>query len=195
MVVFIRIPGMPKLTKEQERLWRTLQFIIRFTIFSIPLYLVIWLNVGMMPLQSLVADNTFFMIDAFGYDVSRDGLLMSVGEDQPFRFLIGEDCTGWKSMLAFAALVIATLGVTLKKRAIGIAIGIPLIYLGNMARIIIVVMAESAYGYDAAIFIHDWLWQAGLIALVLVLWLGWLRHGSLLSWMRAALVFLRERAR
>ena len=191
----MRIPRMPKLTKEQERLWNTLQFIVRFTIFSIPLYLIIWLNVGMMPLQSLVADHSFLMIDAFGYDVSRDGLLLSVGEDQPFRFLIGEDCTGWKSMLAFAALVIATLGVTLKKRAIGIVVGIPLIYLGNLARIIIVVMAESAYGYDAAIFIHDWLWQAGLIALVLVLWLGWLRHESLHSRMMPILGILRKRAR
>lgn len=177
----MRIFRLPKLTKEQERLWRTLQFIIRFTVFSIPLYLIIWLNIGMMPLQSLVADHTTWAIDAYGYDVSRDGLLMSVGQDSPFMFLIGEDCTGWKSMIAFVALVIATLGVSLRKRAIGIAVGIPLIYLGNLARILLVVMAEAVYGYDAALFIHDWLWQAGLIALVLVLWIIWLRSDYVLG--------------
>ncbi len=189
----MRIFRLPKLTKEQERLWRTLQFIIRFTVFSIPLYLIIWLNIGMMPLQFLVADHAFWAIDAYGYSVSMDGLLMSVGQDSPFMFLIGEDCTGWKSMLAFVALVIATLGVSLRKRALGIAVGIPLIYLGNLARILLVVMAEAAYGYDAALFIHDWLWQAGLIALVLVLWLGWLRYDSIRSMMKPVQGILRKR--
>jgi exosortase/archaeosortase family protein len=175
----MRVPRPKMLSKDQERLWKTLQFIVRFTLFSIPLYLILWLNVGMMPLQSLVAGHAAWAIDALGYGVSREGLFLSVGQASPFIFLISEDCTGWKSMLAFIALVISTLCVTFKKRALGIAIGIPLIYLGNLARILLVVVIEAAYGYEAALFFHDWLWQAGLIALVLVLWLAWLRSDYL----------------
>jgi len=189
----MRMPRLPKLTKEQQRLWRTLQFIIRFTAFSIPLYLIIWLNAGMLPLQLIVADHATWAIGAAGFDVGREGLLLSVGRDRPFTFLIGEDCTGWKSMLAFVALVMAALGVSMRKRALGIAAGIPLIYLGNLARILLVVMAEAAYGYEAALFLHDWLWQAGLIALVLVLWLGWLRYDSLRSRMELVYGMLRKR--
>ncbi len=174
-------PKLPRLTKEQNRLWRTLQFVLRFTALSIPMYLVIWLGIDLMPMQLLVADHASGAISALGFTVARDGLILIVGADNPFIFFIGPDCTGWKSMLCFIALVFASLGVSMRKRLLGVAVGIPLIYLGNIARIIVVVGIESAYGLLAAKVFHDWLWQAGLIALVLVLWLGWLRSDDIRS--------------
>jgi exosortase/archaeosortase family protein len=163
-----------KFTKEQKRLWNTLQFIIRFTLLSIPLYLILWLNLSMAPIQQTVAGHAAWAIRALGLTVTMNNLVLTVGPGEPFTFFIGPDCIGWKSVLAFIALVLATLGASMKKRILGIAIGVPLIYLGNLARIIIVVLVERSYGLEAARVFHDWLWQAGLIALVLLLWLAWL---------------------
>jgi len=163
-----------KLNEGQERLWKAFIFLVRLLPLSIPLYLILWLNVSMLPMQRAVADQTVWILRALGFDATESSLIISVGAVDPFIFYIGEDCTGWKSMIFYFALILATLGTGTRKRLLGLAIGIPLIYLGNLLRIIAVVFVEEAFGYDAAMWIHDWLWQAGLMALVLGLWLIWL---------------------
>lgn len=160
---------------DREKLVRTIMFLVRLTALSAPLYLIIILDVSLLPLQEAVAGQSMWLLEATGFEVERSGLILVCGAEDPFIFHIGEDCTGWKSMLFFAALVLATLGTTYRKRILGILIGIPLIYVANLARILAVVMIESSWGYDAALFVHDWLWQFGLLAAVLVLWLLWLR--------------------
>ena len=164
-----------RLTKKQERLFETLHFIIRFLVLSIPLYLILWLNPAMDAIQYVVADHASWALEALSFPVIRDGLVLSVGSGVPFLVYIGPDCIGWKSALCFIALVLASLGVSMRKRVLGLAIGIPVIYLGNLLRIIVVVLVERSFGLDAALLVHDWLWQAGLIALVLAAWLVWLR--------------------
>jgi exosortase/archaeosortase family protein len=49
-----------------------------------------------------------------------------------------------------------------------------LIYLGNLVRIILIVLVEQTYGTNIAMVIHDYLWQLGLISLVLIIWVFWL---------------------
>ncbi len=180
---------LPKLGRKDRKLWNTVMFLARLLILSAPLYLVLWLNISLLPLQVIVASNSEVMMEALGIQTARDGLLLSCGVTSPFIFYIGPDCTGWKSMLCFFALVFATLGVTLKKRLLGLAIGIPLIYAGNLIRIVIVVLAERSYGPEAAVVIHDWLWQVGLITLVIALWFAWLKWENL----KKHIIALRER--
>ena len=179
-----------RLTRGQARLWNTLQFVVRFLILSIPLYLILWFNPDMTVIQGVVADHAALTLRALSFPVSTDNLVLSVGYGKPFLVYIGPDCIGWKSALCFIALVLATLGVSMRKRALGIAAGIPVIYLGNLGRIVVVVLVERSYGLDAAIVFHDWLWQAGLIALVLVSWLVWLKSEAIRS---MALSFLARR--
>ena len=100
------------------------------------------------------------------------------GAGQPFIFMINEDCTGWKSMLFLFALIFSVPGIALKKRLFGLVIGIPLIWIGNIARIVGVVLAQESYGVQTALIIHDYLWQLGLIAIVIIIWVVWL------SWAR-----------
>lgn len=172
-----------RLTREQKKLWKTLQFVLRFTLLSIPLYLVLWLNLSMLPAQHLVADHATWALSALSFTVTKSDLILGAGAEKPFLFYIGPDCIGWKSMLCFIALVFASLGVKMKKRILGIVFGIPAIYLGNLARIIIVVLIERSYGLEAALVFHDWLWQAGLMALVLSAWLIWLKWEDIQSFL------------
>jgi exosortase/archaeosortase family protein len=178
-----------QLGKRDKRLLETLMFLIRFLLLSIPLYLILILDISLLPLQHTVSGSTLWLLKGMGFTAHSEGLIMYVGDTDPFIFYTGPDCTGWKSMLCFLALVLATMGVTMKKRLFGILAGIPLIYIGNLARIVGVVVIEDAYGLETAMVIHDWLWQAGLIALVLVLWFAWLKSEGL----KKHIIALREK--
>lgn len=160
-----------KLTPQQERLKDTLVFFLRLMVLAAPLYFIIFF-VDLYPLQVLVAGNSFVVMEAMGLSPSMNGPEMQVGD---FRFFISKDSTGWKSMLFLGALMLAVPGVLWKRRALGLLVGIPLIYLGNLGRVVGIVVAEQAWGRAAALLVHDYLWRFGLIALVLGIWLFWFR--------------------
>ncbi len=166
-----KIAGSRKLTEQQQKLFDTLLFLAKLLVFAVPLYIVMSLEGLLFPLQELVTQNVRFVLQALGFSVSGEGFLVIAND---IIFFISEDCTGWKSMLFLAALVFAVPKVPMKKRLIGLATGLPVIYIGNLLRILLVVSAWHSYGFAFALMIHNYFWQAGLIALVLVLWLSWL---------------------
>lgn len=157
------------LTPEQERLRDTLEFFVRLMILALPLYGIIFF-VNLFPLQALVAGHSFILLEGMGLAPTIQGAGIQVGD---FPFFISKDSTGWKSMLFLGALILAVPGIRWRKRWLGLLIGIPLIYVGNLGRVIAIVLAEQAWGFEAAILIHDWLWRFGLIALVMGIWLAW----------------------
>ena len=176
----IKFPKPKKLTPRQQGLWNTLHFLIRLLILSIPLYIILSLPGVLMPIQSMVTHNSVFLL-SLNYPVSHENFFVEIqSPGNELRFLISEDCTGWKSMLFLFALVFATLGVSLKKRLLGLLIGIPIIYLGNLSRIFMIVFIQQNWGTLAAEIFHTWLWSLGLIALVILVWIAWLwRSGKL----------------
>lgn len=171
-----------KLTKDQEKMWQTLLFLVKLLILVIPLYLILAFNVDLSPLQEITTNQAYWIFKNMGFDVSRDGFILSVGSadsavginTNPVVFLISEDCTAWKSILLLFALIVAVAGVSMKKRLLGLAVGIPVLWLGNLARIFAIVLIAQNYGFTAASIVHDYLWQLGLISLVLLIWVVWL---------------------
>ena len=160
-----------KLSKEQKKLYETLLFIAKLIIFSIPLYIILNLQGLLLPLQMLVTNNVYLILKSIGFNAMKNGILLT-GEG--IAFFISEDCTGWKSMLFLAALLFAVPKVPKMKRFIGLLIGIPIIYIGNLYRILLVVFVWKVYGQGASNLLHDYLWQIGLVSLVLVIWIIWL---------------------
>ena len=71
-------------------------------------------------------------------------------------------------------MLFAVPGIALRKRLWGLVFGLPTVWIGNIGRVVGVVLAEDAYGKAAALMIHDYLWQLGLIALVLGIWAVWM---------------------
>jgi len=163
-----------RLSGRQERLWETLLFLVKVLLFAIPLYLILTFQGVLYPLQEVVGHNVYLILTHLGFDVVRDGFFIGIQGGNPFVFTISEDCTGWKSMLFLAALIVAVPGISKRKRVIGLVFGIPLIYLGNLLRILLIVQIQQAYGLGFANVVHDYLWQAGLISLVLLIWVSWL---------------------
>lgn len=165
------MPPKMKLDKGQKRLFETLVFLLKVLAFAIPLYLIMHFQNVLFPLQELVSQNVQAVLQAFGFTVSRDGFLIRANDT---FFFISEDCTGWKSMLLLTALICAVPRVVMKKRLAGLAGGVAALYIGNLARILLMILAWQAYGFAFAIMLHNYMWQAGLISLVLVIWFLWL---------------------
>lgn len=160
-----------KLSKEQRRLFETFLFLAKLIVLAIPLYLIMGFQDVLLPLQEVVTQNVQFILKSLGFEVLRNGFLLKA---DGIVFLISEDCTGWKSMLFLSALMLAVPSVVMKKRIIGLLLGIPVIYAGNILRILVMVFVWKVYGYEVASIVHIYFWQLGLISLVLVLWLSWL---------------------
>ncbi|MBI4020392.1 MAG: archaeosortase/exosortase family protein [Candidatus Aenigmarchaeota archaeon] len=166
-----------KLTGRQERLWGVLYFLVRLIILSLPLYLVLSFA-DLYALQAMTAGQSAWLLAGMGYAVSHEGPEVLVGGQSVFRAFISEDSTAWKSMLFLFALVFAVPRVAMRKRLLGLLWGLPLVWIGNLGRVVGIVLVERNYGIEAAMFAHDFLWRVGLVALVLGLWVVWLKTGN-----------------
>jgi len=166
-----------KLNRKEKRLISTLTFLIRLLILAMPLYVILIYNISLLPIQRAVSVQVEDILKTMGYNIERENVTIQVNKisGSRFTFIISEDCTGWKSMLFLFALIFAIPNVAFIKRLYGLLFGLPMVWLGNLLRIVIVVFVEGIFGYSAAMIIHDYLWQAGLIALVLSLWLIWMK--------------------
>ena len=166
---------MKALTKRQERLYHLLLFLVRLLLFSVPLYLIIDFGLNLSGLQQVTVSWTMGILATLGLPVTAENFLVIIGGSTPFRFIISEDCTAWKSMLFFLALVFA---VPQGRRRLWALLGLPVIWFGNLARIVGAVLIQQAFGTPAALLAHDIFWKLGMVALVLGLWWLWLRRSS-----------------
>lgn len=91
---------------------------------------------------------------------------------QGFAVKIIEECTGVYEVLIFISAVMA-FPTTLKKKAIGFGMGIPLLYLFNVVRIAVLIMV-GRYFPDYFDFMHLYFWQATLILMITSVWLIWI---------------------
>ena len=82
------------------------------------------------------------------------------------------ECTGVYEMLIFAAAVLA-FPTTVWKKVVGLAMGIPLLYVFNVARILFLILV-GAHWHDAFEFMHIYFWQATLILMITSVWLLWI---------------------
>jgi len=168
-----------RLAQDQQRLWETLLFLLKVLALSVPLYLIIIFSISLTPLQALDASVSSAILRAMGYTVQQDGAHLAVQAAKQFSFYLSEDCTVWKSALFLFALIFAVPAVSMRKRLVGFAAGIPILPLGNQARIIGVVMTQQATNVQFAMFTHDYFWRVFLVGLVLGLWLAWMRPPEL----------------
>jgi exosortase/archaeosortase family protein len=167
------------LTPQQQKLWDTLLFLMKVLVLSLPLYFIILFGISLSPLQSSDAAASSAILSGLGYSVQRDGAYLTVGTEKPFSFYLTEDCTAWKSFLLLFALVFAMPAAAFVSRLKGLAFGLPVLWLGNQARIVGVVLTERATSMQFAMFTHDYIWRVFLVFLVLGVWLLWIKHPAM----------------
>jgi len=164
------------LTFQQQKLLETLVFVLKVLALSMPLYFVIFFGMSIYPLQMLDVSVSSAALRSLGYYVSNEGPMVTVSGGLPFTFYLTEDCTAWKSFLFLFALIFAVPAVSLRKRLCGLGLGIPILWLGNQARILGVVMTAQATSADFAMLTHDYFWRVFLVFLVLGVWLLWMKY-------------------
>jgi exosortase H (IPTLxxWG-CTERM-specific) len=157
-----------------EKIPPVARFVVTFLI------LLVLISIGFSQLFTRYHDNMLWLMestaavcgaslavfsDSAGYDdvyVRHDG----------FTVEIIDECTGLFEMLIYLAAVIS-FPTTVRKKLVGIAVGIPAVYVFNILRIMILLIV-GAVSKSFFEFMHLYLWQVTLIIMISVIWIGWL---------------------
>ncbi len=157
-----------------RKLVEVLKFLVKFNTFAIPLYIILLSGWTLVQLQQLTVDLTYRILMVTGAEPTVSNFLISIPiKNGNWAAFISWDCTGWKSMLAFFALVMST-PYSYRKKAIGL-IAIPLIYVVNLLRIFFMFLYVRTFDLAYYETVHSIVWSWGLILIVLLLWFLWLR--------------------
>jgi exosortase B len=159
------------LIKRGGRALRVLWFPFFFMIFMVPLPAEFVAAVT-MPMKMAVSWATEHILFAFGYPISRSGVILQIGQ---YQLLVADACAGLQTLLTLEALGLFYLNLMRHPSAfrnIGLAIFIiPISFSANVIRVIVLTLITYYYG-DAAGqgFLHGF---AGMVlfvtALILIL--------------------------
>ncbi|MFH2036230.1 MAG: exosortase H [Candidatus Zixiibacteriota bacterium] len=152
--------------------------VTRFVLIFLISILII--SIGFSQLFTRYHDNFLWLMDS---TASICGWTMSIFTDQVSysdRFItyngfpveIIDECTGLFEVLIYLAAVLS-FSTSIRNKSIGLLMGIPAIYLFNIIRIIMLLIAGS-YSQRAFDFLHLYLWQVILIIMISTVWVGWL---------------------
>lgn len=153
----------------QQRLFDTFLFLAKFTVLALPLYAVLSSGWESQMMRSLNASISTVILSLAGLDVVNTG---SVIYGDYLTLDVSWDSTGWKSMMAFTALVLAT-PAAVRRKLLGIVLGIVFLQTVNIARITSMFYAVEVFHVDYEL-LHTVLWRWGMTAMILSAWLLWL---------------------
>jgi exosortase/archaeosortase family protein len=124
--------------------------------------------------QLLEAEIVFFFVNAAWPLTTLNGItlgnLVVSGNYMPFQLAIEPVCLGWFPIAAFASMVLA-LPVQRQKLLKCLAIGIPILFAANIARIVLIIWVAGAYGLEAFDFMHLSVVKFDLMLLVIALFM------------------------
>jgi len=94
-----------------------------------------------------------------------------------FTFIVVPSCGAIEVMAIFCAAVMA-FPATWRHRAWGVALGLPLMYLVNIARLACLAclgaLDKSGEWFN---FVHEYVWQACYVIFVVIVWMAWAELG------------------
>lgn len=156
-------------TERQRRLHETSLFVLKLLFLGILFRLLLASSPDTYFLQELLASQVRTFLGFLGIELQQQGVLL-IGEKG--SYLINQDCLGWKSMAAFAALVIAS-AEEVRNLWKYLALGILGLIAVNFLRIVTTVVL-SYHGILSFEIIHTFLWKWGLTLIVFGFWVLYL---------------------
>ena len=160
-----------------HRLKDLLVFLVVFNLLAIPLYIALYTNFSFRPLQELNARLLYGTLNLFGYHPTLQDGMVTVASNGGYQNIeISWDSTGWKSMYALTALIIATPVSRFSRKIKFIIGGVIVIFVLNYLRISTTILASIIFSFNVFDVIHTVLWREGLILSVVALWFIWLRR-------------------
>jgi exosortase/archaeosortase family protein len=174
---------MRKFSEKQLRLLDVAEFLLVFNLLAIPMYAILLTDASFPPLQEFLASAVTYALNNQGISAVASGTFISIVDAQnAIRSVqVSFDSTGWKSLYALAALVIATPIPNFRNKLKFLAFGLPGIFTLNFLRIWSTLWYSVVFGWQNFDVIHLFLWREGLIAVVLLFWFFWLRDAMKLA--------------
>jgi len=161
----------------RKKLIEVARFILIFNLLAMPMYLVLYFNLSFDPLRSFLAFLTAKFLTVFGINAVQENYFVDVlTNNQLLKIDISFDSTGWKTLYALFALVIATPKRSMKNKLKFLAIGLPVLFALNFLRIATTILVAVVFGFKYFEVVHIFLWREGLIAAVVLIWYLWLRQ-------------------
>lgn len=157
--------------------WLVLRFLLVFILFTVPLYLVLYSPLSLMPLQQLISDQVVGLLNLGGIwaTSSSNLVIFNTRTGSLLKVVIVRECVGWMSFLAFIGLVFATPNINKKYRLFGLLIGLPVIWFVNLIRLFTTFYITYLYGLGSFEVVHTFLWRVSLILFIFILWVLWFR--------------------
>jgi archaeosortase B (VPXXXP-CTERM-specific) len=163
------------LLEEAKANKEVLKYIAFFIAFCFAFYIVYYIltvsnSMVMVHLRNITALilGTFFSLS--GAEVMVSGAMVSING---FGLEVIDECTAVFSSIVYCSCVLAY-PTTLKNKGLGIAFGIPSLYVINLLRLTILALVGISYP-GMFEFVHVYLWQASFIIFVVAIFLLWLR--------------------
>ena len=147
-----------------------IQFIALFITFCTVFYLMYYHFMDRFTfLENITASILGFLLRMFGMDVVVSGNIVDIAGHTPLEIV--DECTAIFGSIVYLSCVLAY-PADIKKKVIGIVLGIPCLYAINMVRLVIlafvVVLIPEIFE-----FVHTYLWQTIFIVFVILIWLVW----------------------
>ena len=160
------------LSGREKKLLSILIFLIKFLILAIPLYLISLLN--LFPFQLLTAQLSILISKFIGIPTTlvierTPAILIS-----NIKLIIDSACTGYRSIIAFASLVLAS--PKKRKEKLRAFLFLPFIYSLNVLRISFLSIWAFLIGNNFFEFVHTILWREFFIFSIIFLWIFWLNQ-------------------
>ncbi len=134
---------------------RTLSFPIAYLIFLVPPPLGV-LDAITIPMRYATSVITAFILESFHLPLKREGLLLFLGNHEIF---IAPACSGFRSLITFiclSLLYVYFLKCSMKKKVVLILSVLPLAFIGNLARVLMLCMITYWFGDKAGQgFLHS----------------------------------------
>jgi exosortase/archaeosortase family protein len=169
---------MGKRTQKKKVIKEIFIFLIKFNVLLIPFYLIILLDINFYPLQIQFANFIAIILKGLGHNVEISNFILYVDNSYPID--ISRDCIGWKGIYSLFALLFATRG-KIKNKLKFFAIWAPILFLINIFRVLITLLIGLNYGLAYLEIAHSFLWQEGMILIVVAVWYVWLKKGNLIG--------------
>src|SRR5262245_58569612 len=141
-----------------------LWFPLLYLLFMLPLpsFIVDALTSPLKQQVSVIAEN---ILHAVGYPIARSGVVLSIG---PYELLVADACSGLHSLISMSAMGLLYIYLTghesRVRNAILIAAVLPIGFLANVMRVIVLVLVTYHFGDEAGQgFIHN---SAGIVLFV-----------------------------
>ena len=165
-----KIPARDELSQRQEKLLETNIFLAKMLAVGAIFHGILYIYPNTVPVQAVFSDFIAGLMNFFGYSFSSPSVYIVQGST---AYEITQDCLGWKSMMAFTALMYASPG-KLSKHLKYLFAGLGVIVLANIVRVVTTIHLTEL-GLISFEIVHGFLWKWSLTAVVLVVWIYWFR--------------------